>query len=194
MTAVSEPLGSPVPEPRRLPKLKWPWMETLIFALGVFAVLSLVRVVAGADDLTAGGTFGAAVGSLCPSVGRARRSLRGARGHREHRSRRHDDHGHLVRAWAGWQWGPWAGVAIGILGGMLGGLLHAVATVTFGVDHVVSGVAINILALGVTRYLATSVFTGQEDVGHALTADPWRRRRVHLSLPVGRAAVRLGHA
>ena len=49
---------------------------------------------------------------------------------------------------AGWHWG-WVGAVVGgVLLGALGGLLHAVATVTFGVDHVVSGVAINILAAG----------------------------------------------
>ena len=42
----------------------------------------------------------------------------------------------------------------GIVLGALGGLLHAVATVTFGVDQIVSGVAINILGLGVTQYLS----------------------------------------
>ena len=45
--------------------------------------------------------------------------------------------------WAGYQWGPWAALLGGIVFGALGGLLHAVATVTFGVDHIVSGVAIN---------------------------------------------------
>ena len=35
-----------------------------------------------------------------------------------------------------------------ILLGLLGGLLHALATVIFGVDHIVSGVAINIIAPG----------------------------------------------
>ena len=50
--------------------------------------------------------------------------------------------------WAGYQWG-WAGAVVGgVAFGLLGGLLHAIATVTFGVDHVVSGVAINILAAG----------------------------------------------
>jgi simple sugar transport system permease protein len=44
--------------------------------------------------------------------------------------------------------------------GALGGLLHAVATVTFGVDHIVSGVAVNIVALGATQYLAAVAFTG----------------------------------
>ena len=50
--------------------------------------------------------------------------------------------------WAGYQWGPWAGVFVGVVFGALGGLLHAIATVTFAVDQIVSGVAINILALG----------------------------------------------
>ena len=50
--------------------------------------------------------------------------------------------------WAGYQWGWAAALVGGVLFGALGGLLHAVATVTFGVDHVVSGVAINILAAG----------------------------------------------
>uniref|UniRef100_UPI00404012D5 ABC transporter permease subunit n=1 Tax=Streptomyces sp. DSM 41033 TaxID=3448655 RepID=UPI00404012D5 len=63
-------------------------------------------------------------------------------------------------AWAGFQWGPWMGVLFGILGGCLGGLLHAVITVTFGVNHIVSGVAVNILAVGDTRYLSNFAFDG----------------------------------
>jgi simple sugar transport system permease protein len=61
-------------------------------------------------------------------------------------------------AWAGYQWGPWAALVGGIVFGALGGLLHAVATVTFSVNHIVSGVAITLLGLGVTKYLATLVF------------------------------------
>lgn len=60
--------------------------------------------------------------------------------------------------WIGWQHGPWAAVAAGIAGGVLGGLVHAVATVTFGVDHIVAGVALNILALGVVQFLARLSF------------------------------------
>jgi len=44
--------------------------------------------------------------------------------------------------------------------GAVGGLVHALATVTFGVDHIVSGVAINILGLGVTQFLSTIAFEG----------------------------------
>jgi simple sugar transport system permease protein len=62
--------------------------------------------------------------------------------------------GLFATGWIGWQYGPWWGVVAGLIGGVLGGLLHAVATVTFGVDHIVSGVAINILAAGVVAFLA----------------------------------------
>jgi len=61
-------------------------------------------------------------------------------------------------AWGALQFGPWIGLAVGIGGGALGGLLHAVATVTFGVDQIISGVAINILAPASTRYLSQEVW------------------------------------
>jgi ABC-type uncharacterized transport system permease subunit len=61
-------------------------------------------------------------------------------------------------AWGALEWGPWAGVLVGIVGGALGGLLHAVATVSFGVDHIISGVAINIIAPGTTTFLSSEVF------------------------------------
>jgi simple sugar transport system permease protein len=61
-------------------------------------------------------------------------------------------------AWAGFQWGPWAALLVGAVFGALGGLLHAVATVSFGVNHIVSGVAITLLGAGVTKYLSTLVF------------------------------------
>jgi simple sugar transport system permease protein len=59
------------------------------------------------------------------------------------------------------QFGPWWGVVLGIVGGAAGGLLHAIATVGFGVDHIVSGVAINLLGAGVARYLNIVVFDDQ---------------------------------
>ncbi|MFI6880181.1 ABC transporter permease [Streptomyces sp. NPDC050400] len=65
-------------------------------------------------------------------------------------------------AWAGYQWGPWTGVIAALIGGAIGGLVHALATVTFNVNHIVSGVAINILALGATRYLSVLTYDGME--------------------------------
>ncbi|RZQ62902.1 ABC transporter permease [Amycolatopsis suaedae] len=61
-------------------------------------------------------------------------------------------------AWGAYYGGPWAGLGAAIVFGALGGLLHAVATVTFNVNHIVSGVAINLLGLGVAKYLASLVF------------------------------------
>lgn len=73
-------------------------------------------------------------------------------------------------AWGGINYGPWWGLAIGIFGGALGGLLHAVATITFGVDHIISGVAINVLAPGVTRFLSSEIFDKID--GGSITQSP----------------------
>jgi general nucleoside transport system permease protein len=59
----------------------------------------------------------------------------------------------------------WLGIVGGLVGGLIGGLVQAVATVTFGVDQIVSGVAINILALGIGRYLSGVYFTGRSGGG-----------------------------
>ena len=64
-------------------------------------------------------------------------------------------------AWAAWMYGPWYGIMAGILGGAMFGLIHAVGTVTFHVDHIVSGVAINILAAGVARFLNVVAYADQ---------------------------------
>jgi ABC-type uncharacterized transport system permease subunit len=76
-------------------------------------------------------------------------------------------------AWAGYQWGPWPALVAGVLGGALGGLLHAVATVTFSVDHIISGVALILLAAGTTRYLSSFVFV---DAGGSVSTSPSIRR------------------
>ena len=51
----------------------------------------------------------------------------------------------------------------GAVFGALGGLLLALATVTFGVDHIVAGIAINLLAPGVTRFLSSQIFADTGD-------------------------------
>lgn len=73
-------------------------------------------------------------------------------------------------AWGVIQWGPWGGIAAGLVGGALGGLVHAIATVGFGVDHIISGVAINITAPGITRFLSDQIFTGY--TGGSITQSP----------------------
>ncbi len=57
-------------------------------------------------------------------------------------------------AWGALHWGPVAGLLLAVVAGVAVAALHAMATVTFRVDHIVSGVAINILALGLPRFLS----------------------------------------
>ncbi|MGQ0803495.1 MAG: ABC transporter permease [Actinomycetota bacterium] len=54
--------------------------------------------------------------------------------------------------------GPWAGLAGGAAGGLAMGALHAYVSITLRADQIVSGIAINILALGLTGFLLGIVF------------------------------------
>ena len=76
-------------------------------------------------------------------------------------------------AWGSLRYGPLAGLMIATLSGTLVALIHAVATVTFRVDQIVSGVAINILALGLPRFLSIVAFgEGQETQSPAVPSLP----------------------
>ncbi|HKC27645.1 MAG TPA: ABC transporter permease, partial [Jatrophihabitans sp.] len=62
-------------------------------------------------------------------------------------------------AFFAWRTGsPWMLIVGGLVGGLIGGVLHAIATVGFGVDQIISGVAINILAPGIAKYLSGIFF------------------------------------
>ena len=69
----------------------------------------------------------------------------------------------------GWKFGAWWGVLGGVLGGLVGALLMILTTVVVGVDHVVAGVAINILAPGLTRFLSSKFFNGH---GGSIASSP----------------------
>ncbi|TMR06401.1 ABC transporter permease [Actinomadura soli] len=137
--------------------LRWP--HYLLIASGLLVLLSLVRVIDDANPVTSSGTVSASLRLAVPIF------LAGLGGLWSERSGVINIGlegmmilGTWTGAWAGYQWGPWIGVLAGILGGALGGLLHAIATVSFGVDHIVSGVAINILGIGLTQFLAGLIF------------------------------------
>jgi simple sugar transport system permease protein len=72
----------------------------------------------------------------------------------------------------------------GLVFGAVGGLLHALATVTFGVDHVVSGVAINILAGGVVRFLSELLYTDNAAGGGVTQSPPVDGAPPEFSVPV----------
>jgi general nucleoside transport system permease protein len=142
------------------------WRKGLLLGLALFCLLAAVRWITDNPDLTSSGTFGTTLRLAVP-IGLA--ALGGIYAERSGVINIGLEGmmilGTWFGAWGAWQFGPWWGVAIGILGGAMGGLLHAVATVTFGVDHIISGVAIITLAGGITRYLSVTVYEGVEGGG-----------------------------
>ncbi len=133
--------------------------RSLALALGITVLMSLTRVISGADDLTSAGTIGA---SLRLAVPIAMAGLGGIYAERVGVVNIALEGMLVLGTWFGaygaLTWGGWAGIAFGIFGGMLGGLLHALATVTFKVDHIISGVAINLMAPGITRFLTATIY------------------------------------
>jgi simple sugar transport system permease protein len=138
----------------------------LLLLGGMFFLLATVRWITDNNDLTSSGTFGTTLRLAVP-IGLA--ALGGIWAERSGVVNIGLEGmmilGTWFGAWGAWQYGPWWGVAIGILGGAAGGLLHAVTTVTFGVDHIISGVAIITLAGGITRYLSVEVYEGVQGGG-----------------------------
>jgi simple sugar transport system permease protein len=79
--------------------------------------------------------------------------------------------GTWLGAWGGLRFGPWWGVVFGMVGGAAGGLVHAIVTVRLGVDHIVSGVVVNLLAVGVVRFLSAIAYEGSA-AGGGITQSP----------------------
>ena len=142
--------------------------RVLLTIAGLIVLLSIITAITGADDLTSSGTIGAALALAVP-IGMA--GLGGLWAERAGVVNIGLEGMMIMGTWgAGWaayQWGPWTGVLVGLLFGAVGGLVHAIATVTFGVDHIVSGVAINILGLGVTQFLSVTAFEGVRGGGES---------------------------
>ena len=157
-TATHEAPTTPAgPRPkRRLPR--WWFAAALV---GLLAFLSALQEITGANDLVSSGTLAATLVATVPIM------LAGLGGLWSERSGVVNiglEGMMILGTWGagyfGYHYGPWAGVLGAMFMGMLGGLVHAVATVTFGVDHIISGVAINIIALGAVQYLASLTFVG----------------------------------
>ena len=145
--------------------------RVVFVALLAVAVMSASRLITDNDDLTSSGTFGVALRAGVPIA------LAGFAGLFAERSGTVNIGlegmmimGTIMAGWWGWYFGPWMALVGAVLGGISMGLLHAMATVTFGVNHVVSGIAINLLAPGIARFMANNLFTGQP--GGSVTNSP----------------------
>ncbi|SOD71980.1 nucleoside ABC transporter membrane protein [Jatrophihabitans sp. GAS493] len=168
MSALAEaPQSTPGQTARRRRRRRLSTSQRLLLAGGIFVVFVFVRSASGITDLTSAGVMAATISLGIPIA------LAGLGGLWSERSGVVNIglEGMMIlgtffaAAFAYFGHSPWLGIVGGIVGGLLGGIIHAVATVSFGVDQIVSGVAINILALGVSRYLAGVFFTGQPGGG-----------------------------
>ncbi|MEX2625974.1 MAG: ABC transporter permease [Ilumatobacteraceae bacterium] len=163
-TTTTEPTGW-----RRI--IHQPRYRMMAFAMIGVVSMSLGRVLSGNDDLTSSGTFGVALRTAAPIA------LAGLAGLFSERSGTVNIGlegmmimGTIFAGWWGWEFGPWMAVVGGIVGGVLAGLLMSLATTTFGVNHIVAGFAINILAPGVARFMSNELFTGVP--GGSVTSSP----------------------
>lgn len=59
----------------------------------------------------------------------------------------------------------WVGIVCGMLGGLLFGLLHALASIRFRADQIVVGIALNLLAVGATRLFLKLIFKSSSNSG-----------------------------
>ncbi|WP_375480968.1 ABC transporter permease [uncultured Jatrophihabitans sp.] len=146
--------------PSRPPVRQHAALRMLLIAVLGMALLSLTRIISGADDITSAGALGATINAAMPIM------LAGLGGLWAERSGVVNiglEGQMILGTWFGAEFAfathsAWMLVVGGIVGGFIGGVLHAIATVGFGVDQIVSGVAINILAPGVAKYLAGIYF------------------------------------
>lgn len=135
----------------------WYWPAIIV---GSLVVIATVRVITGANDIDSSGALTAAIGLAMPLA------LAGLGGLWSERAGIVNIglEGMMVlgtwgAAFFGYHYGPWVGILGAVAMGVLGGAIHALATVTFGVDHIVSGVAVNLLGAGAGAYLAVRTFS-----------------------------------
>lgn len=171
-------LSATIPQTRTgRPSWYWP-----VIIVGSILVVSTVRVLTGAHDIDSSGALTAAIGMAMPLV------LAGLAGLWSERAGVVNiglEGMMILGTWGagffGFHFGPWAGILGAVVLGMLGGAVHALATVVFGVDHIVSGVAINLLGAGAGSYLAVRTFTGLP--GGGPTQSPPLEQLPFLSIP-----------
>lgn len=147
-------------------------LRLAFYAFAIVFSLSTIRLITGASDLTSAGTASAA---LLLSVPIAMAALGGLFSERSGVVNIGLEGMMIMGAWGGGfigsKFGPWAGLVAGIFMGAVGALIHAIATVGFGVDHVVSGVAVNIIAAGLVRYFSTILYKNGTWLGPSQSPD-----------------------
>lgn len=136
--------------------------RVVLMALVGLVIASASRLISGHNELTSAIAMGGAINAAMPIM------LAGLGGLWSERSGVVNiglEGQMILGTWFAadfaWKTGsPWMLIVGGLAGGLIGGILHALMTVGFGVDQIISGVAINLLAPGVAKYLSGIVFNG----------------------------------
>jgi ABC-type uncharacterized transport system permease subunit len=158
---LTPPSTGPLVPSRRTVAFNGAATRAILMALLGLVVLSFTRAVSGAEDITSAGALGATINLAMPIM------LAGLGGLWSERSGVVNiglEGEMILGTWFGADFAyqthsAWMLLVGGIVGGLIGGVLHAIATVGFGVDQIISGVAINLLAPGIAKYLSGIVFT-----------------------------------
>lgn len=162
------------PTSARVTTGRHPWWFWLAVVGGAVLVLATVRVITGANDIDSAGALAAAIALAMP-IGLA--GLGGLWSERAGVVNIGLQGMMVLGTWGGaffgYHYGPWVGILGAILLGVAGGAVHALATVIVGVDHIVSGVALNLLGPGVASYLAVRTFSDLPG-GGPTQSPPWR--------------------
>ena len=158
-TVSTQPAGPEQREQRRVSRARSRTQTYLVLGLLGLVAVSGVRVFTGVNEIDSVGSIQAAIIATCPIL------MAGIGGLWSERAGIVNIglEGQMIlgtwgAAYFAYYYGPWQGIAGAALLGAVGGLLHALATVTFGVDHIVSGVAINIIGAGAAKFLAEAYF------------------------------------
>ena len=102
--------------------------------------------------------------------------------------------GHRVASQAGF-WVPWIGLIAAVAAGVAVAMIHAVVSISVRANQIISGVAINILAIGLTQFFCFLVFHSSSNSEVVASLPRWGIRPFAFTPPVwlAFALIPLGH-
>ena len=174
VTSTRPDLTPPTTRTRRVPR----WVWVVLIAMSV----PLVAVLAETPDLTSEGLTGATLRFTVPILLAGLGGLWAERGGTLNIGL---DGMMIIGSWTGaWvalSYGPWAALLGGVIGGAFAGVFQALLTQNLGVDQAISGIVVNMMAIGLVRFLSSVTFA--EEPGGSITQSPTLEQLPLVSLP-----------